>query len=65
MACRDPGLESRLRAYFGNNITAAHLKMTEAPQGQLPTSAVLCDNDTYSNSHDNDSHMMVRVTIPS
>lgn len=31
---RDAGLESRLRAYFGDNITAAHLKMAEAPQGQ-------------------------------
>ena len=33
--CRDAGLESRLRAYFGDNITAAHLKMAEAPQGDL------------------------------
>ena len=31
---RDAGLESRLRAYFGDNITAAHLKMAEAPQGE-------------------------------
>lgn len=30
---RDSGLESRLRSYFGNDITAAHLKMAEAPQG--------------------------------
>ena len=30
---RDAALESRLRLYFGNNITAAHLKMAEAPQG--------------------------------
>lgn len=34
VTCRDSGLESRLRSYFGSNITAAHLKMAEAPPGQ-------------------------------
>ena len=30
---RDRDLEARLRAYFGPDITRAHLKMAEAPMG--------------------------------
>ena len=37
---RDSGLVSRLRTYFGSNITAAHLKMAEAPQGNAHCPAV-------------------------
>ena len=31
--CRNESLEGRLRAYFGEHITDAHLKMAEAPAG--------------------------------
>ena len=32
---RDRDLEARLRAYFGPDITRAHLKMAEAPTGAI------------------------------
>lgn len=32
---RHPELERRVRAFFGNNVTQAHLKMAEAPTGML------------------------------
>lgn len=32
---RDPTLEQRLRAYFGEHLTAAHLKLAEVPEGVL------------------------------
>ena len=32
---RDRDLEARLRAYFGPDITRAHLKMAEAPMGAI------------------------------
>jgi len=31
---RHPELESRLRQYFGTDITESHLKMAEAPTGK-------------------------------
>lgn len=30
---RDPTLEQRLRSYFGDHLTAAHLKFAEVPEG--------------------------------
>ncbi|DBA82678.1 hypothetical protein WJX77_002340 [Trebouxia sp. C0004] len=45
---RDAGLESRLHAYFGDNITAAHLKMAEAPQGACSIIDYLRDDGTQS-----------------
>lgn len=45
---RDAGLESRLRAYFGDNITAAHLKMAEAPQGACTIIDYLRDDGSKS-----------------
>lgn len=30
---RHPELETRIRAFFGNNVTESHLKMSEAPTG--------------------------------
>ncbi len=33
---RSPELEARLRAYFGPDITQAHLKMAEAPASAPP-----------------------------
>jgi molybdopterin-biosynthesis enzyme MoeA-like protein len=33
---RDPEMEQRLRAYFGEHLTAAHLKLAEVPEGDLP-----------------------------
>jgi molybdopterin-biosynthesis enzyme MoeA-like protein len=30
---RNAALERRLRAYFGDNVTEAHFKMAEAPEG--------------------------------
>lgn len=32
---RDRDLEARLRAYFGPDITRAHLKMADAPTGAI------------------------------
>lgn len=32
---RDPTLEHRLRKYFGDHLTTAHLKLAEVPEGGL------------------------------
>ena len=32
---RDQALETRLRAYFGEHLTAAHLKLADVPEGEL------------------------------
>lgn len=35
MFCSDTTLEGRLREYFGDGVTEAHLKMAETPAGDL------------------------------
>ncbi|KAL3157694.1 hypothetical protein ABBQ32_012130 [Trebouxia sp. C0010 RCD-2024] len=44
----DSGLEIRLRNYFGSDITAAHLKMAEAPQGACTVIDYMRDDGSAS-----------------
>lgn len=39
---RDPETEQRLRAYFGEHLTAAHLKLAEMPEGDLLLEVMRC-----------------------
>ncbi len=37
---RDPTLEHRLRDYFGDHLTEAHLRLAEVPEGGSQTLVV-------------------------
>ena len=45
---RNPSFECRLRSYFGTALTAAHLKMSETPEGDTELLDYLLDSGEES-----------------
>ena len=45
---RHPGLESRLRSYFGDGIGPAHLKMADLPEGEAELLEYRLDGGEFS-----------------
>ncbi|CAL5230010.1 g13451 [Coccomyxa viridis] len=45
---RNQDLENRLRRYFGSNVTQSHLKMAEAPAGEVTAIDCLMDDGSQS-----------------